>query len=46
MSSLEDRMETNEVKLRPGTNLFLTKGINAVACGGTHNIPDGEVLFR
>ena len=23
---------------------FSIKGINAVACGGTHNIPDGEVF--
>jgi len=47
MSSLESRMrDANDVKLSgPGTDLsFSLKGINAVACGGTHNIPDGEVF--
>ena len=47
MSSLESRMrDANDVKLSgPGTDLFFSlKGINAVACGGTHNIPDGEVF--
>ena len=29
----------------PGTDLnFSIKGIDAVGCGGTHNIPDGEVF--
>lgn len=29
----------------PGTNLrFSMKGIKAIGCGGTHNIPDGEVF--
>jgi aminopeptidase len=29
----------------PGTDLkFSIKGINAITCGGTHNIPDGEVF--
>ena len=29
----------------PATQLtFSLKGIDAVACGGTHNIPDGEVF--
>ncbi len=47
MASLESRMrEAEAVKITgPGTELsFSIKGINAVACGGTHNIPDGEVF--
>ena len=47
MISLEKRMnEANEVKITgPGTDLYFSlKGISAVACGGTHNIPDGEVF--
>ena len=47
MSALEKRMrEADEVKIKgPGTDLaFSLKGIEAVACGGTHNIPDGEVF--
>ena len=32
------------MKITGLTNLsFSLKGISAVACGGTHNIPDGEV---
>jgi aminopeptidase len=47
MASLESRMrEAEDVKITgPGTELsFSIKGINAIACGGTHNIPDGEVF--
>ena len=47
MTALESRMrEAEEVRITcPGTDLtFSLKGINAVACGGTHNIPDGEVF--
>ena len=47
MAALEKRMrEAEDVKITgPGTELtFSLKGINAVACGGTHNIPDGEVF--
>ena len=47
MKALERKMrEADEVRITgPGTDLtFSLKGINAVACGGTHNIPDGEVF--
>lgn len=47
MDSLENRMrEAEDIEIMgPGTDLkFSIKGINAVACGGTHNIPDGEVF--
>ena len=47
MFSLEARMKAaDQVKIiGPGTDLrFSIKGIGAVACGGTHNIPDGEVF--
>ena len=47
MAVLEERMRNaDEVKITgPCTALtFSLKGINAVACGGTHNIPDGEVF--
>jgi aminopeptidase len=39
-------MKTDRVKIEgPGTDLaFSIKGIKAVSCGGTHNIPDGEVF--
>ncbi len=39
-------MKTDQVEIKgPGTDLaFSIKGIKAVACGGTHNIPDGEVF--
>ena len=38
--------ETDRVEIvGPGTNLrFSVKGIGAIACGGRHNIPDGEVF--
>jgi aminopeptidase len=37
---------TEKVEIKgPGTDLtFSIKGIPAVVCGGTHNIPDGEVF--
>ena len=37
---------TDQVEIKgPGTDLrFSIKGITAVPCGGTHNIPDGEVF--
>lgn len=47
MAALEALMsKTDLVELKgPDTNLrFSIKGIGAVACGGTHNIPDGEVF--
>jgi aminopeptidase len=39
-------MKTDKVHLKgPGTDLhFSIKGIPAIPCGGTHNIPDGEVF--
>jgi len=39
-------MKTDKVHLKgPGTDLrFSIKGIRAIPCGGTHNIPDGEVF--
>ncbi|MEQ1842773.1 MAG: aminopeptidase, partial [Verrucomicrobiales bacterium] len=38
--------ETEEVHITaPGTDLrFSLKGIKGIVCGGTHNIPDGEVF--
>ena len=45
MQALEQLMrETDRVELKgPDCDLrFSIKGIGAVACGGTHNIPDGE----
>lgn len=47
MAALEKLMTaTDRVELKgPETDLrFSIKGINAVACGGRHNIPDGEVF--
>lgn len=47
MERLEDRMRNaDQVKIiGPGTDLrFSIKGINAISCGGTYNIPDGEVF--
>lgn len=47
MKALEELMnETDRVHLKgPGTDLrFSIKGIGAEACGGRHNIPDGEVF--
>ncbi len=47
MQALEALMtSTDRVELKgPGTDLrFSIKGIHAVACGGKHNIPDGEVF--
>lgn len=47
MQALEKLMvETDQVHLKgPETDLrFSIKGINAIACGGRHNIPDGEVF--
>ena len=46
MDALKTRMEqADQVHLQgPGTDLhFSIKGIGAVKCDGTHNIPDGEV---
>jgi len=39
-------MKTDRVRISgPGTELeFSIKGIKAIPCGGTHNIPDGEVF--
>ncbi len=47
MKALKTLMEkTDRVEIKgPGTDLrFSIKGIGAVSCGGTHNIPDGEVF--
>lgn len=47
MKGLVDRMRGADfVSITgPGTDLrFSIKGINAIGCGGTHNIPDGEVF--
>lgn len=47
MKALRDLMDrTDRVEIRgPGTDLrFSIKGIGAEACGGQHNIPDGEVF--
>lgn len=47
MKALKELMEsTDKVEIKgPGTDLtFSIKGIPAVVCGGTHNIPDGEVF--
>lgn len=47
MAALEKLMTaTDRVELKgPSTDLrFSIRGINAVACGGRHNIPDGEVF--
>lgn len=47
MKALKDLMDrTDRVEIKgPGTDLrFSIKGIGAVACGGNHNIPDGEVF--
>jgi aminopeptidase len=42
----EAMMKTDRVRIAgPGTELeFSIKGIRAIPCGGTHNIPDGEVF--
>ncbi len=47
MAALKARFErTDLVEIKgPGTDLrFSVKGISAITCGGTHNIPDGEVF--
>lgn len=47
MNSLKKLMDkANQVHIKgPGTDLkFSLKGLKAIACGGTHNIPDGEVF--
>ncbi|MEO0510222.1 MAG: aminopeptidase [Verrucomicrobiota bacterium] len=47
MAALKELMAaTDQVELKgPETDLrFSIKGIGAIACGGTHNIPDGEVF--
>ena len=47
MAALEERMKAaDKVHITgPGTDLYFSlKDISAVACGGTHNIPDGEVF--
>jgi aminopeptidase len=47
MKALKAAMEsTDKVEIQgPGTDLrFSIKGIQAIPCGGTHNIPDGEVF--
>ncbi len=47
MKALKAAMDgADRVEIRgPGTDLrFSIKGIGAITCGGTHNIPDGEVF--
>jgi len=47
MEALKSLLEkSDKVQITgPGTDLqFSIKGINAVTCGGSHNIPDGEVF--
>jgi aminopeptidase len=47
MKALKEAMEaTDVVEIKgPGTDLrFSIKGMPAIACGGTHNVPDGEVF--
>ena len=47
MDNLQKRMQNADKVHIKGDDtdlLFSIKGINAVACGGTHNIPDGEVF--
>jgi aminopeptidase len=47
MKALKALMDkTDKVEIRgPGTDLrFSIKGIQAITCGGKHNIPDGEVF--
>ncbi|MGF1448044.1 MAG: aminopeptidase [Opitutales bacterium] len=47
MAALKKLMDrTDAVRIQgPGTDLsFSIKGLEANACGGTHNIPDGEVF--
>ncbi len=47
MNALKKLMDkTDKVHLKgPGTDLrFSLKGLKAIACGGKHNIPDGEVF--
>lgn len=44
LKELMDRTDLVEIK-GPGTDLrFSIKDIPAIVCGGTHNIPDGEVF--
>ena len=47
MNALKRLMDkTDQVHIKgPGTDLrFSIKGIGSIACGGRHNIPDGEVF--
>ncbi len=47
MSALKRLMDkTDRVEIKgPGTDLrFSLKGLSSVTCGGSHNIPDGEVF--
>ena len=44
LQALMDNTDRVEIK-GPGTDLrFSIKGISAIVCGGSHNIPDGEVF--
>lgn len=44
LKKLMDQTDRVEIK-GPGTDLrFSIRGIGSVTCGGTHNIPDGEVF--
>lgn len=44
LAALMDKTDRVEIK-GPGTDLrFSIKGIQAIPCGGKHNIPDGEVF--
>ncbi|MFV0416806.1 MAG: aminopeptidase [Chthoniobacterales bacterium] len=44
LKALMDKTDRVHIK-SPGTDLrFSIKGIGSVTCGGTHNVPDGEVF--
>ena len=44
LAALMDKTDRVEIK-GPGTDLrFSIKGLQAIPCGGKHNIPDGEVF--
>ena len=46
MSILKQKMQlADKVEIKTGyRSSVFNKGIDAISCGGTHNIPDGEVF--